>query len=94
MSSTVLNYFRSFNFNTLLYFSGPFNKKNNNNEVCVFDLFMRKLQQGIANFLVLYNTLKIIDQISNTFFYTKWLTAPVIKGLNVYIIIKSTKTDD
>lgn len=43
------------------------------------DLFMGKLQQDIVNFLVLYNTLKIIDQISNTFFYTKRLTVPVIK---------------
>ena len=43
------------------------------------DLFMGKLQQDTVNFLVLYNTLKIIDQISNTFFYTKRLTVPVIK---------------
>ena len=43
------------------------------------DLFMGKLQQDTVNFLVLYDTLKIIDQISNTFFYTKRLTVPVIK---------------
>ena len=43
------------------------------------DLFMGKLQQDTVNFLVLYNTLKIIDQISNTFFYTKMFTVPVIK---------------